>query len=105
MQSNSHIFHFSSNFLLLYRFYNDVGFFKYLKILNKLKTVKIIAFKMSTGTSIIMFFKFPKAQKSAYNIFHPTKKVSGFPVTSSAPELCCKVLTLKFSLPATKIYH
>ena len=60
---------------------------------------------MSTGTSIIMFFKFPKAQKSAYNIFHPTKKVSGFPVTSSAPELCCKVLTLKFSLPATKIYH
>ena len=44
---------------------------------------------MSTGTSIIMFFKFPKAQKSAYNIFHPTKKVSGYPVTSSAPELCC----------------
>ena len=89
MQSNSHIFHFSSNFLLLYPFYNDVGFSKYLKIQNKLKTIKIIAFKMSTGTSIIMFFKFPKAQKSAYNIFHPTKKVSGFPVTSSVPELCC----------------
>ena len=74
MQSNSHIFHFSSNFLLLYPFYNDVGFSKYLKIQNKLKTIKIIAFKMSTGTSIIMFFKVPKAQKSAYNIFHPTKK-------------------------------
>ena len=82
MQSNSHIFYFSSNFLLLHRFYNDVGFSTYLKIQNKLKTIKIIAFKMSTGTSIIMFFKFPKAQKSAYNIFHPTKKGSGFTMNS-----------------------
>ena len=39
MQStgNSHLFHISSNFLLLHGFQTDVGFSKYLKKQSKLK--------------------------------------------------------------------
>ena len=37
MQSNSHLFHISSNFPLFHGFQTDVGFSKYLKKQSKLK--------------------------------------------------------------------
>ena len=37
IQSNSHLFHISSNFLLLHGFQTDVGFSEYLKKQSKLK--------------------------------------------------------------------
>ena len=58
-------------------------------------------------------FKFPQAQKSPYNIFHPRQKVSGslwcllslnFAATGVVV-LSLQVSTLSFSLLATKIHH
>ena len=59
--SNSHIFHISHNLLLIHQFYNDVSFSTYLRKQNKFKkTMKIVAFKLSTGTSITFFLSFHK---------------------------------------------
>ena len=114
MQSNSHLFHISSNFLLLCWFHTDVGFPKYLKKQNKLKKlVKIVAFKMSTGTFITLFLSFYKLKSLLTTFFIPDKKWVGplwcllslnFAATGVVV-ISFQVSTLKFSLPATKIHH
>ena len=50
--------------------------------------MKIVAFKLSTGTSITFFLSFHKPKCLLTTFFYPRQKVSGFPVTSSVPELC-----------------
>ena len=55
---------------------------------TNLKTIKIVTLKLSTGTSITFFLSFHKPKCLLTTFFYPRQKVSGFPVTSSVPELC-----------------